>query len=344
MTTRCRIGQTSDKTVFLTDQQEQKNKTTYRSSLLVHFLINTTVSLVVVSQTYRIQLNRIMDNDEFHQYLTLAGGSFYSHIEEKYGKNVEKILRYHDVDSYLILGKTNKHELLDVLEKIDDSNSSIELNELKKEVCNTFNGKISLKIGTKNKLDTLLKSAHDTVKLNKSQMMNQTKLNQLDEHRSASLSNDGNTSDSEISLTKHTTLVNESVSKLLTTIKYNIHGTINANISANDFEVIVKDLNDQSEPICIIQCVCGDRIKLYLRNNRFQLSNLQKHLKIVNKKSSSFTNDIDQAIDDQEYSNQINIDSGNSRSENNRSITQHTPNNSMGVDSDNIDKSTTTKS
>lgn len=281
-----------------------------------------------------------MDNDEFQQYLTLASESFYSHIEEKYGKNVEKILRYHDVDSYLILGKADKHELLDAFEKIDDSNSSIEFNELKKEVCNTFDGKISLKLGTKNKLDTLLKSAHEMVKLKKSHIMNQARLNRIDERRSTLLSNNGNTRDSDIGRTKYITLVNESISKLLTTIKYTIHGAINPSISANDFEVIVKGLDDHSEPICTVQCVCGDRIKLFLRNNRFQLSNLQKHLKVFNKKLSSFIGDDDQAIDDQENSNQTDIDSGIYRSENNRPITQRTPNNYMHGDSDTIDQST----
>lgn len=281
-----------------------------------------------------------MDDDEFQQYLILVGEIFYSHIEEKYGKNVEKILRYHDIDGYLILGKSDKHELFDVFEKIDDSNSSIELIELKKEVCNTFDGKTSLKIGTKAKLNTLVKSAYDMVKLKRSHMTSQARLTQLDKRSSKLLSNDDNTTDSEISLTKHTALVNESLSKLLTTIKCNVHGVINTNIAANDFEVIVKNLDNQSEPICTIQCVCGDRIKLYLRNNRFQLSNLQKHLKLDNKKSSSFIVDDDQAIDDSENSNQTDLNSGISTNENNRSITQRTPNSYMYGDSGIVDKST----
>ena len=117
-----------------------------------------------------------MDTDEFQEHLIYAGDRFYLHIEEKYGKNVQKILRYHDIDSYLILGETNKHESLDVFENIDDLIFSTELNKLKKEVCHTFNCKTSLKVGMKNKMDNLLKSAHDIAKLRKSQMKNQSRL------------------------------------------------------------------------------------------------------------------------------------------------------------------------
>jgi hypothetical protein len=281
-----------------------------------------------------------MDNNEFQQFLTLAGESFYVHIEEKYGKYVEKILRYHDIDNYLILGETDKHELLGVFEKTDDTNSSTELIDLKKEICNTFQGTVSLKIGTKNKLNILLKAAQDIVKMKKSQMLNQARLNRLDKRRSTSSSNNSSTSDSEISLTKHSTLINESISKLLTNIKNNIHGVTDANISANDFQIIIKNVDDHSEPICTIQCVCGDRIKLYLRNNRYQLSNLQKHLKTINNKSPSFINNNDQQTDDQEDSNQTDIDSGISRNQSTPSFTQRSSNNYIQVDSDNIDKST----
>ncbi len=77
-----------------------------------------------------------------------------------------------------------------------------------------------------------------------------------------------------------------------------------------------------------------------LRSNRFQLSNLQKHLKIINNKSPSLINNNDQQTDDPEDSNQIDIDSGISRNESTPSFTQRSSNNYIQVDSDNIDKST----
>jgi hypothetical protein len=91
-----------------------------------------------------------MDNSQIEQIITFTGENFYQHIQEQYGKNVEKILRFHDLDNYLILGEINKPELLEIFEKPDDENSTIELIDLKKEICNTFQGNISLKIGTKN--------------------------------------------------------------------------------------------------------------------------------------------------------------------------------------------------
>ena len=96
----------------------------------------------------------------------------------------------------------------------------------------------------------------------------------------------------------------------------------------------------ENEPICTIQCLCGNRIKVYMRNNRIQLSNLQKHLRVVNKKSLRFIGSDDQTIDDQENSNQFDIDSRTSLNENTRSSTQSTFNNSTQIDVDNIDRST----
>ena len=76
-----------------------------------------------------------------------------------------------------------------------------------------------------------------------------------------------------------------------------------------------------------------------MRGDRFQLSNLQKHLRVANKKSSSFISN-----DDQENSNQIDIDSEISRNESTHSTTQSTFNNSLYVDTDGIDESTSSTS
>ena len=74
-------------------------------------------------------------------------------------KNVVKILRYHDVDSYCILGNADENSLLNVFEKPNDENASDELIDLKKEICNFINDKWSLKIGTKGKMILLINSA-----------------------------------------------------------------------------------------------------------------------------------------------------------------------------------------
>ena len=48
------------------------------------------------------------------------------YIEEKYAKIIQKILGCHDIDTYIILAETDKHELLNVFENIDDFNFSTE--------------------------------------------------------------------------------------------------------------------------------------------------------------------------------------------------------------------------
>ena len=58
-----------------------------------------------------------MNNNEDEQLITLTGERFYERIGEHYGKFVEKILRYHDIDNYTILSQVNQHELIDLFEK-----------------------------------------------------------------------------------------------------------------------------------------------------------------------------------------------------------------------------------
>ena len=82
--------------------------------------------------------------------LNLVGESFYKLIQEKCGMYVEKVLRYHDIDSYLLLGDADEREIIDTIEKANDSTSSSDLLRLKSELCNVLEGKVSMKIGTKN--------------------------------------------------------------------------------------------------------------------------------------------------------------------------------------------------
>ncbi|CAF5136885.1 unnamed protein product, partial [Rotaria magnacalcarata] len=77
-----------------------------------------------------------MVEEDIEELYKLTGEDFYASIEEQYGKNVGKILRYHDIDSYCILGETHENQLLDLFEKFNDENSSDELVALKKEICN----------------------------------------------------------------------------------------------------------------------------------------------------------------------------------------------------------------
>ena len=70
----------------------------------------------------------------------------------------------------MILDQVGKSELIDLFEKPDDENSTIELINLKKEICNIFHDSTSLKIGTKNKIIALLKPCHNIVKKKKLQL------------------------------------------------------------------------------------------------------------------------------------------------------------------------------
>ena len=78
----------------------------------------------------------------------------------------------------------------------------------------------------------------------------------------------------------------ESITQLLTQLT-SIHDGTYTNVTVNDFKVIIENRNDYVVPVCSMQCLCGDRIKLYLKNQRFQLSNFKKHLTIVNSKLPS---------------------------------------------------------
>jgi hypothetical protein len=278
-----------------------------------------------------------MDNSQIEQLIAFAGESFYEHIQEQYGKNVEKILRFHDIDNYSILGEIDNKELLEIFEKPNDENSTCELIDLKKEICNTSQGNVSLKIGTKNKMIILLKSAHDLIKKRRRQLSTQAKLNRSDKYRSKSSSTNTSSSDSEINLKKFGKMIEEAIGKLLTNLKNNIHGDNYVNISANDFQVIIENINDQSVPSCFVQCLCGDRIKLFFNHSRFQLSNLIKHLKSTSNRSTLLMSNKRHEIDDQEVSDQMDVDEELSTNEINLSVTHSTLNKHANIDRENID-------
>ncbi|CAF3640426.1 unnamed protein product [Rotaria socialis] len=281
-----------------------------------------------------------MDNNEIEQLITLTGKRFYELIEEQYGKSVRKILQYHDIDCYSILSQIDKHELIDLFEKPNDENSTSELINLKKEICNISHESISLKIGTENNIILLLKSSQDIVKKRRLQSVSEARLKRLDKRRSTSSSSTNNSgSDRENNLGKYA-LLEESITQLLTQLKKHIHGTTYTNVSANDFKVIIGNTSGCITPVCSVQCICGDRIKLYLKNYRSQLSNLTKHLKTINHKSPLIVNNKNQDFDDPEVLDQTDSDDPILRSENDRSTTQNNLSEHVHIDNDDSDKST----
>ena len=144
-----------------------------------------------------IGLNEFIDNDDMEQLSNLTAERFYLHIQEQYGNLVEKILRYYDADSYMILDQVGKSGLIDLFEKPNDGNSTVELINLKKETCNISHDPTSLKIGTKNKIIVLLKSCHAIVKKKKLRLSYQARLNRLDKCRSTTSSSSTNNSGSD---------------------------------------------------------------------------------------------------------------------------------------------------
>ncbi|CAF1076639.1 unnamed protein product, partial [Rotaria magnacalcarata] len=110
-------------------------------------------------------------------------------------------------------------ELIDIFEKPNDENSTSELINLKKEICNISHESISLKIGTINKIILLLKSSQDIVKKRRLQSVYEARLKRLDKRRSttsSSSSTNNSGSDSENNLGKYHALLEESITQLLT--------------------------------------------------------------------------------------------------------------------------------
>ena len=241
------------------------------------------------------------------------------------------------------MSQVSQHELIDLFEKSNDENSTNELINLKKEICNISQDSVTLKFGTKNKLVLLLKSARDMIKKNKIRLAYQILYSQSDKFRllSSSSSTYNSASDSEASFAEYYASLKGSLEQLLVKIKKNIHGTIYVNLSVNDFQIIIENINDCVIPVCLLKCPYGDRIKLYLKNRRFQLSNFEKHLKVVNNKSASLTNNQSQESVDLAPESVDEIDSHGQllRSEVSQSVDQNNPNNYENNDTNNNNKS-----
>ncbi|CAF3986089.1 unnamed protein product [Rotaria sp. Silwood2] len=281
-----------------------------------------------------------MDNIdiEIDQLIDLSNERFFEHIEERYGIAVAKILKYHDIDRYKILSQVDEHQLIDFFEKPNDEHSTSELVNLKNEICNISQESITLKVGTKAKVVSLLKSAQFIVKKKKFQVLSQARSNRLDNHQSSLSSTDNNVTDSEVSKENNRLSIEESIEKLLKNINYNIHGKYYTNISTKDFKVIIENTSDPIVPTCSIECICNERIKLYLKSYRFQLSNFMKHLKVINNKPTLLINNINQQLDgSSNVVNQMNFDDQALRNESNRptaqnySIQHHTNNSDLSA-------------
>ncbi|CAF4201619.1 unnamed protein product [Rotaria magnacalcarata] len=287
-----------------------------------------------------------MDNNDIEQLITLKGERFFQHIEEHYGKLVEKILRYHDIDSYTILSQVDQQEMINLFEKPNDENCTNELIDLKREICNICQDSITLKFGTKNKIILLLKSTRDIIKRKKLQLAYSTRSNQFDIYRlssSSSSSSYNSASDCDASFEQYLTCLKESLEQLLNKLNKKIHGTICANVTSNDFKIFIENTSDSIIPMCFMQCICGDRTKLYLRNRRFQLSNFVKHLNLIKNVSTSFTNNSSEEPDDRATDlHQTDSNDQILRTETNQSINKNDSN--ICANSDNINESTAASS
>ena len=278
-----------------------------------------------------------MVEDEIDDLLELTGEDFYRSVEGQYGRNVQKILRYHDIDSYFILGGVNEVELFDVFEKPHDENSSEELISLKKEICNFTNEKILLKIGTKGKVVLLLKLAHDIARTRKAQSLSERKSNRSHKSRSHSTSTNSS-SNAEINSETSYAYMDRSIMKLLRKINNIIHGVTFSNLSSDKFKIDISCTSDDAKPVCFIHCICGEPIRLYKRKNRYQLSNLSKHFKSTYNKENFIENNKHQDTHNSEYSTDMVVGDDNTGKEDESSFIDDIDNNySSTVDNNKVD-------
>ncbi|CAF5107816.1 unnamed protein product, partial [Rotaria sp. Silwood1] len=61
-----------------------------------------------------------MNDEENEKLCKLTGKDVFEHIEQQYGKLVEKVLKYHDIDNYLILGGAHQNDIFDIFEQPND--------------------------------------------------------------------------------------------------------------------------------------------------------------------------------------------------------------------------------
>lgn len=280
---------------------------------------------------------------EIDRLINLTGEDFFKHIEQQYGKLVTKILKYNDIDRYTILNHIDKHQLIDFFEKPIDEYCTDELLNLKKEICNISQGSITLKVGTKTKIKSLLKSTQFIIKKKKKQVLSEVQSNRLDNQQLSLSSTNNSSSDNEPSEENYRSNIEESMGRLLKSVDFKIHGTIYTDISVKDFKVIIENISNYIAPTCLVECICNERIRLYLKNNRFQLSNFTKHVKLIKNKSTLSNNDENQQMNVlTDSSNQMNSNGEASQSEINRLTTQNYRNENHTSDDD-VATSVTTK-
>ena len=226
------------------------------------------------------------------------------------------------------------------LKKTNDENASRDLIDLKSEVCNILEGKILLKVGTKNKMILILNSLQDIIKKRKYQLAIQAKLNRLNKYRSTSPSLNTCSNDSEMNKEKYAKSIEESIGKILKNLNNHIRDHTYVDISANDFGITFGDITDQFLPYCSVQCICGNRMKLFFNHNQFQLSNLIKHLRNDNNRSKILMKNASQESYDQkdvDDIDQMDVGQESSRDENNLSTIQNIMNKQINNNADDTD-------
>ena len=199
----------------------------------------------------------------------LIGEDFYKIINAQYGKPVEKILRFFDVDSFFLLAAVREHDLLPFLETPNDVNTSKEAIDLKKEVCYIIDNKLSLKIGTKQKILVLLKLAKDMFMKGKRMRSFSDKSSNYHQNQQSTSESDmtigSDMNENDLDLQKHRSFIEQEIVKLLVIMNNQIHGVTHDNITFNDFKIDIKKDNENDGPTCLIECICGDRVKMYFR-------------------------------------------------------------------------------
>ncbi|CAF4162649.1 unnamed protein product, partial [Rotaria magnacalcarata] len=193
----------------------------------------------------------------------------------------------------------------------------------------------------------ILKSTRDIIKRKKLQLAYSTRSNQFDIYiyrlSLSSSSSYNSASDCEARFEQYLTCLKESLEQLLNKLNKKIHGTICANVASTDFKIFIENTSDSIIPICFMQCICGDRTKLCLRNRLFQLSNFVKHLNLIKNVSTSFTNNSSEEPDDRTTDlHQTDSNDQILRTETNQSINKNDSN--ICANSDNINESTAASS
>ena len=246
-----------------------------------------------------------MTSDE-NNFNDARGDDFYSLIAERYGKHVEKILRFLDLDDMKVLSKIKSTEITSMFEKSNDNNATTdELIALKKEVCVTIDGEVTLKLGIKNKLGMLAKCARSVMregtKTRKSAVRSSTSAStESDGQRTSSSATANHSSSSDpddgTDLERHRTVVVKAISKLLSSRTIIIHGVPYTHLTAKDFKIIFDQKDEFDQIQCLVECSCGHRVKLFMRTNKFQLSNFLKHIRSINGRNVSKSTTDDASV------------------------------------------------